>query len=64
MLQKVAIMKRDLERRLAVLEAKAKPRVIATWVDLMMVAELEDRGIDVDVELTPEMQELVESLRE
>ena len=29
-------MKRDLSKRLAVLEAKAKPRVISTWVDFVL----------------------------
>jgi hypothetical protein len=29
-------MKGSLERRLAALEAKAKPPMIATWVDLML----------------------------
>jgi hypothetical protein len=48
MLQEASIMKRDLEKRLAVPEAKANPRMIAiaTWVDLMRVAELEDEGIE------------------
>jgi hypothetical protein len=45
----------SLDKRLAVLEAKAKPRIISTWVDLMM---WEDD--DLEVELSPEMQELVE----
>jgi hypothetical protein len=55
-------MKRDLERRLAALEAKVNSRVImiSTWADLIRVADLEDRGIDVKVECTPEMQELVD----
>jgi hypothetical protein len=49
------ISRRDLAKRLAVLEAKAKPRMISTWVDIMM---LEDD--DIKVELSPRMQELVE----
>lgn len=48
-------MRRDLVKRLGALEAKAKPRIISTWVDLMM---WEDD--DLEVELSPEMQELVE----
>jgi hypothetical protein len=48
-------MRRDLAKRLAALEAKAKPRIISNWVDLMM---WEDD--DLEVELSPEMQELVE----
>jgi hypothetical protein len=48
-------LRRDLVKRLAALEAKAKPRVISTWVDLMM---WEDD--DLEVELSPEMQKLVE----
>ena len=48
-------MRRDLAKRLEALEAKAKPRVISTWVDFMM---LEDD--DLEVELSPELQELVE----
>jgi len=51
------ILRRDLAKRLEVLEAKAKPRVISTWVDLMM---LEDD--DLEVELSPELQELVETM--
>lgn len=39
-------------KRLATLEAKAKPRVISTWVDFMMCE-------DDEVELSPELQELL-----
>lgn len=46
-------MRRDLAKRLEVLEAKAKPRVIFSWVDFMMCE-------DDEVELSPELQELVE----
>ena len=54
-------MRRDLAKRLEVLEAKAKPRVISTWVDLMMwVDEHEDDEGYIEVELSPELQELVE----
>jgi len=45
-------VRRDLAKRLEVLEAKAKPRVISTWVDFMMCE-------DDEVELSPELQELV-----
>jgi hypothetical protein len=44
-----------IDRRLAALEAKAKPRVISTWVDFMMCED-----DDIEVELSPELQELVE----
>ena len=40
-------MRRDLAKRLEVLEAKAKPRVISTWADFMMCE-------DDEVELSPE----------
>lgn len=46
-------MRRDLVKRLVGLEAKAKPRVISSWVDFMMCE-------DDEVELSPELQELVE----
>jgi len=46
-------MRRDLVKRLEILEAKAKPRVISTWADFMMCE-------DDEVELSPELQELVE----
>ena len=46
-------MRRDLAKRLEALEAKTKPRVISSWVDFMMCE-------DDDVELSPELQELVE----
>ena len=55
------ILRRDLAKRLAVLEAKAKPRVISTWVDFVMWCdEHEDDDEDIEVELCPELQELVE----
>jgi hypothetical protein len=46
-------MRRDLAKRLEVLEARTKPRVISTWVDFMMCE-------DDEVELSPELQELIE----
>ena len=46
-------MRRDLAKRLEALEAKTKPRVISYWVDFMMCE-------DDEVELSPELQELVE----
>ncbi len=46
-------MRRDLAKRLEALEAKTKPRVISSWVDFMMCE-------DDEVELSPELQELVE----
>ena len=48
-------MWRDLDRRLADLEAKTKPPVISTWVD-----EHENDEGDLEIELSPELQELVE----
>ena len=48
-------MRRDLAKRLEALEAKAKPRVISTWVDFMICE-------DDEVELSPELQELVETM--
>lgn len=44
---------RGIDRRLEALEERAKPRVISTWVDFMMCE-------DDEVELSPELQELVE----
>ena len=56
-------MRRDLAKRLAVLEAKAKPRVISTWVDFILwLDEHEDDEGCVEVELCPELQELVETM--
>jgi len=46
-------VRRDLAKRLEALETKAKPREISTWVDFMMCE-------DDEVELSPELQELVE----
>lgn len=54
-------MKSNLERRIVMLEAKAKPRVISTWVDFVLwLDEHEDDEGDVEVELCLELQELVE----
>jgi len=43
------------------LEAKAKPRMISTWVDFVLWLD-EHEGDDgkLEVELSPELQELVE----
>jgi hypothetical protein len=46
-------MKANLELRLAVLEAKVKPPVIATWVDFMMLAD-----DDTEVEPTSRSKEM------
>lgn len=48
-------MKANRERRMATLEAKAKQRVISISVDFMMLA-----NDDMKVELSQELQELVE----
>ena len=54
-------MRRDLVKRLEALEAKAKPRVISTWVDFMMwLYEHENDEGELEVEFSPELQELVE----
>jgi hypothetical protein len=53
-------LRRDLTKRLAVLEAKAEPRVISTWVDFVLwLDKHEDDEGDVDVELCPELLELL-----
>jgi hypothetical protein len=53
-----------LYRRLEALETKAKPRVISSWVDLVIwLDEHEDDEGDVEVELCPELQELFETTR-
>ncbi len=57
------IMRRDLAKRLEALEAKAKPRVISTWVDFMMwLYEHENDEGELEVEFSPELQELVEEV--
>lgn len=54
-------MKRNIEKQLQSLEAKAKPRMISTLADL--VKWCADHG-DIEVELSREIQALVdESLR-
>ena len=54
-------MRRDLAKRLAALEAKAKPPMISTWVEFVLwLDEHEDDKGSVEVELCPELQELVE----
>jgi hypothetical protein len=52
-----------LYRRLEALEAKAKPVMISTWVDFVLwLDEHEDDEGDVEVELCPELQVLVEMM--
>ena len=48
-------MRHDIAKRLEALEAKAKPRVISSWVDFMMCE-------DDEVELSPDLQELLVEL--
>jgi hypothetical protein len=56
-------MRRDLAKRLAELEAKAKPTVISTWVDFVLwLDKHEDDEGDFEVELCPELQELVQEM--
>ena len=45
-----------IEKRLDALEKSAKPRIISTLLDLVMFV---DSGNDEEVELSPELQELV-----
>ena len=45
-----------IEKRLDALEKNAKPRIISTLLDLVMFV---DSGNDEEVELSPELQELV-----
>lgn len=52
-------MRRDLIKRLEDLEAKAKPRVISTWVDFMLLEEDYDER---EVEFSPELQRVLEEL--
>ena len=53
-------MRRDLTKRLSKLEANAKPRVISTWVDFVLwLDKHEDDEGNVEVELCPELQELL-----
>ena len=51
-------MKGSIEKRVGKLEEKRKPRLIATVADLMMWAS--DMFGDEEVELSPQMQELVD----
>jgi hypothetical protein len=56
-------LRRDLAKRLAVLEAIAKPRVVSTWVDFFLwLDEHKDDEGDFEVELCPELQQLVETM--
>ena len=57
-------MKADrLYRRLEALETKAKPRALSSWVDFILwLDEHEDDEGDVEVELCPVLQELVEMM--
>jgi len=57
-------MKANLGRRIAVLEAKMlKSPVISTWVDFILwLDEHEDDEGDVEVDLCPELQELVQEM--
>jgi hypothetical protein len=48
-------MKHDLEKRIQTLEEGTKPRVLSTLLDLINCIEENE-----DVELSPELQELVE----
>jgi hypothetical protein len=49
-------MKANLERRIAVLEAKAKSPMIATWVNFILwLDEHEDDAGDLAVALRPEL---------
>jgi hypothetical protein len=53
-------MNASLERRLAHLEAKAKPPMIATWVDFILwLDEHENDEEDLEVELSPELKQLI-----
>ena len=53
-------MRRDLVKRLEILEAKAKPRVISTWFDFMIwLDEHENDAGDLEIELSPELEQLI-----
>ena len=55
------ILKNSIEHRIAALEEKATSPVISTFLDLMnWVSEHEDDPEEVEVELSPELQALVE----
>jgi len=49
-----------VEKRLDALEKNAKPRIISTLLDLVMFV---DSGNDEEVELSPELQELVDHVQ-
>jgi hypothetical protein len=56
-------VRRDFAKRLTVLEAKAKPPMISTWVDFAKWVD-EHGDEDIDVELSPELQKLMDEAGE
>lgn len=55
------ILKNNIEYRIEALEEKAKPPVISTLLDLIIwESEHKDDPEEVEVELSPELQVLVE----
>ncbi len=55
-------MRKDLERRIEALEEKAKPPVVSTLRGLVLwLADHENDPDDTEIELSPELQELVGS---
>ncbi len=51
---------KSIERRLALLEAEAKPRMISTLADYVLWASEEDN--DGDVEFSPDILKFIEEL--
>ena len=55
------ILKNSVEHRIAALEEKAKPPVISTLLDLIIwESEHKDDPEEAEVELSPELQALVD----
>ena len=56
-------MRSSLEQRLSQLEAKAKPPIVETWVDLMLwLDEHEGDERSAEIELSPQMEVLVQMM--
>lgn len=53
-------MKNNMERKLATLEEKNEPRLISTLADFVLWCAKHEDGDDKEIELSPQMQELVE----
>lgn len=56
-------MKANLARRLAALEARAKPSMLSSWVDFVLwLDEHEDDEEVIEIDLSPALQEIVNEI--